>query len=147
MIAQRFVRLIESHADRMAEGLVGRLQASEKTADLRKVPAMELKVRAKELYQHLGEWLLDKTEADIERRYLTIGRRRSEQGITLSHELMGILTAKEHMWQFLEREGLPDRPVELLQELTLLRLVDQFFDRAVYYTTRGYELSRNGHGA
>jgi len=32
-----------------------------------------------------------------------------------------------------------DRPLELYQEMELLRLVDQFFDRAVYYAARGHE--------
>ena len=46
---------------------------------------------------------------------------------------------KEHLWGFLQRETLIDRPVELFGELELIMLLDQFFDRAMYYAGAGYE--------
>jgi hypothetical protein len=49
---------------------------------------------------------------------------------------------KEHLWEFLLREALLDRPLEVYQEIELLRLVEQFFDKAVYYAARGHEQAR-----
>jgi len=46
---------------------------------------------------------------------------------------------KEHIWEFLQRQGFLQSPLEIYGELELLRFLDQFFDRAMYYVTEGYE--------
>lgn len=140
VLGWRLVRLIEQHADPLAKGLWERLQASPRTSDyVRRVPPEELESRVGEIYQHLGEWLLKKTEADVERRYTAIGERRYAQGVRLSQLLFMIVATKEHLWEYVSREALADRPVELFQELELFQLVDQFFDRALYFAAVGFE--------
>ncbi|HXZ27682.1 MAG TPA: hypothetical protein VEG08_06745 [Terriglobales bacterium] len=139
MLTYRLVRLIESHSEQLAHGLLEKVHSSERTTDFRKIPAAELEVRVREIYQNLGDWLLRKTEADIQRRYNEIGARRASQGVRLSQMIWAIIGVKEHLWEFLKREGLVDRPVELLSELELFSLLDQFFDRAIYHATVGYE--------
>ncbi len=140
VLGWRLVRLIEQHADPLAKGLWERLQASPRTSDyVRRVPPEELESRVGEIYQHLGEWLLKKTEADVERRYMAIGERRYAQGVRLSQLLFMIVATKEHLWEYVSREALADRPVELFQELELFQLVDQFFDRALYFAAVGFE--------
>lgn len=66
MIALRLVHLIENHSEELAEGLTQRLLSSERTSDLRKVPTHELHHRCHEIYRNLSDWLLNKTEHDIE---------------------------------------------------------------------------------
>jgi hypothetical protein len=139
MIALRLVRLIESHSEPLSDGLIRKLLKSERTADLRKVPTGELHARCHEIYRNLSAWLMTKTEAEIERVYAHLGARRAAQGVSLSALSWAIILTKEHLWAFLEREGLLEKPMEILGELELLRLLDQFFDRAVYYATQGYE--------
>lgn len=139
MLTYRLVRLIESHSEQLAHGLLEKVHTSERTADFRKIPAAELEGRVREIYQNLGDWLLRKTEADVQRRYNEIGARRAAQGVRLSQMIWAIIGVKEHLWEFLKREGLVDRPVELLSELELFALLDQFFDRAIYHATVGYE--------
>jgi hypothetical protein len=45
---------------------------------------------------------------------------------------------KEHLWEFLQREGLVRGSVEIYGEMELLGLLDQFFDRALCFATEGY---------
>ena len=139
MIALRLVRLIESHSNQLAEGLLQKLERSSRAADLRKVPAAEVRERTHEVYRNLSDWLLTKTEDDIERVYKPLGRRRAEQGVSLSALCWAIMMIEENLWEFLEMEGMREKPLELLGSLELLRLLDQFFDQAVYYATVGYE--------
>lgn len=139
MIGAKLIRLIEKHSDALARTLMQRLVSSPRAADLRKVPADELQQRVYEVYHNLSTWLLNTTEEQIERRYLAIGMRRAEQDVPLSSAIYALLLTKEHLWDFLRHEGFPDQPVELFQELELALLVDQFYDRALYYMVRGYE--------
>ncbi len=138
MLGSRLVRLIESHSDALAEGLVRKLCNSGRTADFRNIPQEELIRGAHEIYSNLSDWLLTKTESDIELRYTAIGARRAAQGIALQELVWAMLVSKEHLWAFLQREGLVTGPVELFGELELMQLLDQFFDRALYYVVVGY---------
>jgi hypothetical protein len=46
---------------------------------------------------------------------------------------------KENLWEFLERQGSNAARFEIYGEMELLRLLDQFFDRALCFATEGYE--------
>jgi hypothetical protein len=143
MIDLRLARLIENHADELARGLVKKIRNSERTSDFRDVPESELELRVGEIYRHISDWLLTKTDSDIELRFTRLGELRASEGISFAHVLWGITLTKEHLWGFLQREALVDRAVDLYGELQLLWLLDQFFDRAMYYTTIGYEHARH----
>ena len=140
MIALRLVRVIERHSDELAVELVAKLETSSRTTDLRKVPVEELRRGIQEILRHLGEWLLTKPGHDIEQRYFEIGERRASQGVALSDFCWAIVVTKDHLWEFLQRQSFMNSPVELYGEMELLRLLDQFFDRALVFATEGYEL-------
>jgi len=139
MIALRLVRLIESHSDQLAEGLIRKLQLSGRATDLPTISHHEIWERAHEVYKNLSDWLLTKTAEDIERVYKTLGRRRAAQGVPLSALCWALMMTEENLWDFLEMEGMRERPLEILGSFELLRLLDQFFDQAVYFATVGYE--------
>ena len=139
MIALRFVHLIESHSDLLAENLLQKLQYSTRSADLRKVPESEIRERVYAIYRNLSDWLLHKTEADIKRTYTHLGYRRASQGVSLSALCWSIMLTEENLWSFLENEGLRESPLDILGNLELLRMLDQFYDHAIYYAIVGYE--------
>jgi hypothetical protein len=139
MIALRLVRLIETHSEELAEGLTQKLLSSDRTRDLRKVPANELHHRCHEIYRNLSDWLLTKTENDLEVVYKALGARRASQGVSMAALTWAILLTKEHLWSFLEWEGVHGGLHNVFGELELLRQLEQFFDRAVYHATAGYE--------
>jgi hypothetical protein len=147
MIALRFVRLIETHSEELAQGLIEKFLTSSRTTDMRKVPAGELRERSGEILRQLGEWLLTKTDIDIEKRYFEIGRRRASQGVSLSDYCWAIVLTKKHLWEFLQEQAFMHNPVELYGEMELLRLLDEFFDRALCFAAEGYENQWRGRSS
>lgn len=139
MMAYKLVRLIETHSDALAAGLLTKVQSSELTRSYRNVEAQDLREKVYEIYRHLGEWLIGKSSFDIERRYEEIGARRVHQGVPVSELVWVIILTKENLWEFLQKESIPERPIEAFGELEMLQLLDQFFDRAIYYACVGYE--------
>jgi RsbT co-antagonist protein rsbRD N-terminal domain len=139
MLALRLVRLIESHSAELAQGLMDKILSSERTTDYRHLDRAELQRAVRDIFQHLSDWLLTKTESDIELRYTQLGSRRAQEGVSHSQWVWAIVLTKDHLWGFLQREALVDGVVELFGELEFLRLLDQFFDRAMYYETVGFE--------
>src|SRR5262245_4985605 len=146
MLAGRLVSLIEKHSEQLSRELSEKVWNSPRCSDLHKVPPNELEARTHEIYRNLSDWLLDKTEAELERRYTELGARRAQQGVAYSHFLWAITSTKEHMRAFVQREGLSDTAMELHGELELLFLLGKFFDRALYYAAVGYELERDRIG-
>ena len=142
MLATRLVHLIETHADQLSHRLIRKLQDDAHCVELRKVPVEELRARSYEVYRHLADWLVHKTEHDLQDAYREIGARRARQGVAFSHVLYALTATKEELWKFLEDEGIVTKPIELFGEMELFRLLDQFFERALYYAASGYEQAR-----
>ena len=139
MLTHRLVRLIETHSEALANSLLEKVQNSRYTTSFENVPPEELKQRVAEIYLHLGEWLLAKTDTELERRYREIGARRFRQHVPVSELVWAIILAKQTLWEFLAWESVPDRLAEVFGELELLQLLGGFFDRAVHYAVQGYE--------
>jgi hypothetical protein len=104
-----------------------------------KVPPEDLKERVFEIYKHLGQWLQNKSEPDVERRYTEIGKLRVQQGALLTELIWTIVLVKATLLDFLEAENRDACPHEIFGQLELFQLFEQFFDRAVYYAVKGYE--------
>ncbi|MFY9906758.1 MAG: hypothetical protein WBD45_12595 [Terriglobales bacterium] len=142
MMLYRLVRLIETHSEALAACLLDRVRNSELTPSFQKnVPPEELKERVCEVYRHLGEWLIGKDELHLEHRYLQIGAQRAAQRVPLSELIWVIVLTKENLWEFIKKESVLERPVEVFGELEMLQLLEQFFDRAIYYASVGYEMA------
>lgn len=145
MFALRMVQLIETHAARLSDELSQKLIASGECRDLlQRVPSHELKMRSHEIYRNLSEWLLSKTESEIEERYVGLGLRRARQGVPFSQFLFALSATKECLWEYLQQESLIESPVELLGDMDLLHSLEKFFDRAAYSAAMGYEAAQQG---
>ncbi len=144
LLAYRLVKLIESHSDGLAQSLYKRFRECPKCSAYTAVPEEDLVQRVYEVYRHLGEWLLGKTEADVERRYLEIGALRAAQGVPASQVVWMICLVRENLWDYLQKYAELEHPAEIFGELELLEMLDQFFHRAIYYAALGHERATAG---
>jgi hypothetical protein len=139
MLAMRLVKLIEAHSGELCRDLTEQIGKSERMSDFRRIPGEELRLAANEVYRNLGEWLLRKTESDIEARFRALAARRAAEGVRLHQFVWALLLSRDHLWHFLRHQSFADNVVALYSELELQRLTNQFFDRAIYYAVLGYE--------
>ncbi len=146
MLGMKLVRLIEAHSEALSRGLTEQIRRSERTSDFHKIPAKDLRLAATEVYRNLGEWLLQKTESDIASRFRVIAARRALEGIGLHQFVWALMLTRDYLWHFLRREAFADNIVELHGELELHQMLNQFFDRAVYYAILGYDEARQQSG-
>ena len=145
LLAYRLVKLIENHSDGLARNLHNRYQQCDKCTAYANVPESEVTEKVYGVYRHLGEWLLGRTEADIENRYLEIGARRAAQGVPLSQVVWMICLVRENLWDYLQRHAELERPAEIFGELELLEMLDKFFHLAIYYASLGHERAMAGY--
>lgn len=147
MLAHRLTRLIETHSDQLVESLEERIARSQRCDEYRRVNSGELKKLVSGIYGQLGQWLVTKTEADIESRYTNIGMRRAEEGIPVTQLLWCIMLVKENLWEYLRNNENLENTAQIFGELVLTQMVDQFFDRAMYYAVNGHESVRENRMA
>jgi alpha-amylase/alpha-mannosidase (GH57 family) len=146
VLAVKLVHLIESHIEQLSRDLSEKVWNSPRCSDLSKVPATELQARTREIYRNLSDWLLDKADIQVERRYTELGAARAQQGVAYSHFAWAIISTKEHVRSFVQREGQSDSAMELHGELELQLLLGHFFDLVLYYAAVGFEQERNRIG-
>jgi hypothetical protein len=72
-----------------------------------------------------------------------IGMRRAEQCVPVSQLLWCIVLVKENLWEYLKNNETLETTSQIFSELELMQMVDQFFDRAMYYAVRGHEKVRD----
>ena len=144
MLSKRLVKLIEDHAEELTRTVLDDVVRNPRTVALRNAPQDELKRRAYDVYHNLGHWLIDKTEDAIERTYSDVGRKRFGHRVPLSEMVYTLIIMKLHLRDFVRVSGVVDSAVELYQEEELHLLVDQFFDKAIYYAVKGYEEAAEG---
>jgi len=133
------VRLIETHSQDLVRTLQQKINESSRCSAYGKIPGEELAGAVGDIYLHLGEWLLGRTETDIQNRYQAIGARRAAQRVPLSQVIWCIAMVKENLWEYLRHEGGEEQITEIFSEIQILQLLEQFFDRAMYFSVVGYE--------
>ena len=75
-----------------------------------------------------------------------LATRRALQDVPLSQLIWAIILTKDNLWEFILDEACPDRPLEIFGQQELLRLLDQFFDRAIHAAAVGYERAADARG-
>lgn len=139
MLSVRLVRMIEDHAEELTRGVLDDLQTNARTPAYHKLSREELHHRAYEVYRNLGRWLGHKTDELIEAMYSELGKKRCAEGVPASEVTYALILTKYHLRDYIRSAGLVDSAVDLYQEQELHRLVGNFFDKAIYYTVKGYE--------
>jgi hypothetical protein len=139
MLLPWLMRLIETHAEELTEKVVEAVRTNPRTTFLHEVSEAELKRRGFDLYHNLGRWLAEKSEAEIEATYRENGRRRFREGVPLSELIYALILMKQHLWEFIRKNDLPETATNIYGEQQLEMMVGQFFDRALYHSVRGYE--------
>ncbi|HEY1484082.1 MAG TPA: hypothetical protein VGF19_15230 [Candidatus Acidoferrum sp.] len=159
MLSIRLIKLIETHADALTHEVVEDLLTNEYTPAFHRIPAGDLAPRVLRLYQHLGNWIGDPKDDAIRVEYEDWGRIRCRQGVPLSEVVYSLILTKKHLRRYIREHAsiifsgdavTPGEfvPLELFSIQELNYVVGDFFDRALYYLTRGHEKqAENKHHA
>jgi hypothetical protein len=139
MLAARLVRAIEDHAEDLTRGVLDDLGTNPHTPSYHVLSRTELHGRVYEVYRNLGRWLGEDAEAAVDVTYSAVGRERRAEGIPLSEVVYALILTRHHLRDYVLRSGLVASVVDLYQEEDLNLRLDLFFDRALYYTVKGYE--------
>ncbi len=139
MLSSRLVQMIEDHAEQLTRGVMADLRQNPSTPAYHKLSHDDIHRRVYDVYHNLSEWLGSEAHGAVEARYSDLGKQRAADGILLSEVIYALIQTKTHLFDYVRTAGLFDSAVELYQLQELRRLVDNFFDKAIYFTVRAYE--------
>jgi len=68
-----------------------------------------------------------------------LGSSAPERGFALSEVIHALILTRRYIWLKVLADGFLETALEMHQGLDLVNRVILFFDRAIYYTAKGYE--------
>lgn len=146
MLCVRLVRMIEDHAEQLTRGVLEDLKGNPRTPAYHRLSREQLDRRVYEVLRNFAQWLSYQTDQAIEAWYGELGRQRFAENTPLAEVVYALILTKQHLQDYVRSAGLADSALELYQELELYRLAGRFFDKAIYYAVRGYELAAAPRG-
>ncbi len=119
-----------------AKNLVQRLEANwEQIAAL----ISEERERAKDLSTKLSLWLLERDESRFAAHFEALGRRRCQEGMPLHEVIQKLNIIKRAIRRYVSEQNYSLTPIEIYQELEVLRAMAGFFDFVIFRVAKGYE--------
>jgi hypothetical protein len=96
--------------------------------------------REANIYLQLSRWLRREiTKDDLETMFTNQGATRRREGFYLAEVVRALIVTRRVLWFMLQAEGMPDKVLDAQVALDLNNRVVLFFDRALYFTTVGFE--------
>jgi hypothetical protein len=140
MIRTRFINIIGNNSDAIARRWAKVVGSSEFTETYGKLSQDELTSMAKTVYENLGWWLGPETsQSEIGRVYTGIGAKRYLQEYPLCEIHYAIHFTKAVLLNYIFSEGLLPDTLTLYRANAFLLEISDFFDLAIFYTTRGFQ--------
>ena len=125
--------LIEAQTEALTSEALETVITNPRTPSFRSVPRGELAERLGSIYRGLGAWLARHDDDVVRAAFEDWGRTRFTQKIPISEVVYCVLLGKERLRRHARDGALAD-----LHEVEAS--IGDFFDRALYYLVRGYEM-------
>ncbi len=132
------IRLIENHADTLAERWVEALLKEGGAEAYLKIPKTELFPFLKETFREIGTYL-DQPNHPVSSQYFKeVGRKRRHEGMPLREVIWAVQLARKVVWRYCMEQGLFDSTVDAYMALDLYKQVVHFYDAAILHVIEGY---------
>jgi hypothetical protein len=136
----KLVELIQSHSEELSQRVLKEMLSRKETESYNKLHRKEVYRRIYEVYNGLGSWLSkDTPRDDLKEHYTRLGKRRFNEGIPLKEVVMALLLIKRYLWLYILETYLFKSTFEIYQSLEMNNRVVLFFDRAIYFSSMGFE--------
>ena len=137
-----FFKIISQDSQIITENWVAEVMQHPTTKSYALFKCDELYQRAHKVVSQFCSWMTDPNEhsQSIIEYYQGVGRKRRTEGFLLSEVLSAISLTRKHIFaHVLAQDGIWDQAIGISTIMEFVSRVNLFFDKTVFYTTRGYE--------
>ena len=141
---ERFMALIENHAEKITKNVEQEIQKREETRHYRELSEDVTEERIAQVIRNvhvrLGNWLnKNKPKNTLFAYYSDLGAHRCMEGIQLDEVVMVFLLIKRAIWHELRDQIAVDSGFTLNQLLEINYYGNLFFDRIIHALVTGYQ--------
>jgi len=138
-VSMNLVGLIENNADELTKKWMRIVRSHPDTPTYHQYPENKLYDRAFSVYSQLGKALSSETtKEEIKKQYMSLGAQRRIEGFKLSELVQALIITRRVLWLKIQSDGLLNSAMDLTLALELSNHVILFFDRAIFFATKGY---------
>ncbi|MDZ7764592.1 MAG: RsbRD N-terminal domain-containing protein [Melioribacteraceae bacterium] len=141
MLYQKYIRLVEDHADQLTRKWSTEVRNNPSTPGYKKIPEHQLNERVYDVFKRLGDYLLQ-DEPDFKKtaeHFIKLGRERAKEGMKVSEVIYALILERVVIWNFIVEEGIISSTLDLHEALGFYMRINNFFDKAVYFIAKGFE--------
>jgi hypothetical protein len=141
MLYEKFIRLVEDHAETLTKNWVHEVTNNPATPGYNVIARKALEERAYDDYKRLGNILLneDPSFKSSAKHYINLGKARAKEGLKASEVVYALILSRVVLWKYIINEGVINSTMDLHQALSFYQKVNNFYDKAAYFITVGYE--------
>jgi len=139
MIAARLLQRVESNWEAIALAVISSRNQDPALSSYRALSDHEIRDRVRDLTTNLGRWLCTKDDTSIALHYEELGRTRYAQAIPLHEVILKVISIKRAIRTYVSEQNYNLSPVDIYDELELLRAMAGYFDFVIYRVAKGYE--------
>lgn len=144
MLYQKFIRLVEEHADDLIQKWIIEVRTNPSTHGYKDLPEEVLRDRVFDVYKKLGNWILDEDPnyRATANHFMKLGVERTEEGINVSEIIYAIILARVVLWKYVMDKVIITGALDLQHALDFYHKVNNFFDKAIYFIAAGVEKNK-----
>jgi hypothetical protein len=139
MIAARLLQRIETNWEAIAQAVIASRNQDPNLTSYRALSDQEIRDRVRDLTTNLGRWLYTKDDASIAYHYEQLGSTRHAQGVPLHEVIQKLISIKRAIRTYASEQNYNLSPVDIYDELELLRAMAGYFDFVIFRVAKGYE--------
>ena len=147
MLYQKYIRLVEDHAQQLTQTWLKEVKKNPSTQGYTKLSDEELTRRIYDVFNRLGKWVIQKDPLNREaaEHFIKMGRERASENFQVSEVIYALILTRVVMWQYILDQGIINTTIDFQQALEFYKIVTSFFDKAVYFVALGYETTSHIH--
>ncbi len=137
---RELVEFVQNNAESMAARWLDIVRRHSATPTYHNWEEQDLIPRAVEVYRHLCDSIPKPTmKKPIAETYLALGRHRCREGFDASEVVQALIVTRRVLWFKVQKEHFIEKKLDFDSTVDLYNRVLLFFDRAIYYMSKGYE--------
>jgi hypothetical protein len=138
MVAGRLLTRIETNWERIAQKVIDARNDNPSLAHYRNLSDDEIRERVRDFTSNLAVWLTERNEERLAAHFQRLGARRWSQAMPLPELLLKITIIRQAIRAYASEQNLNLTPLEIYEELELLRAMANYFDFVTYNVALGY---------
>lgn len=141
LLINRFIGLIEDHAESLSLKWVEEVRSNSLTSGYREFSKKELHDIVFNRFRRLGKWVAKQENVDkeIALSFREMGEARARSGVKSSEMVYSVILERDMLFKYIKDQGIVTEGIDLNRALQFSEQLNYFYDKAIYFALVGYE--------